>query len=276
MHRKGRYTLILENRSSLQGIFSWSFTRWRLALVIVASFLVSLLIAWTLIVLTPLKRLTPGYTDSDMRRELVEAVIRIDSLQARADLQTEYIDNMRSVLVPQAKPEASDSAGVVLGDFNPDDLLDPSEREQVFISRMNDRERSRGRTPAYASPEGIYFISPAEGALPVKDKERVNALLFRVPQGEFVNAIADGKVVDKYRMQDGYVLLLQHSGGYLTKYSMVASPLVDQGERVDGGEPLASAVIGAGRNLDKVRIEMWHNGNKLNPADYIRVPDIAL
>lgn len=276
MRKQRLYTLTLENRSRLEGLFKWTFTRRKMILVLVLMVVASVLFSGALIALTPLKKMIPGYSDGNTRQEAVEALLRLDSIQTKASLQQQYIDNLRSVFTSERNTSSPDSAGLALADFNPDALLDPSEREQLFISKMNDRERIQGRRPAYNPSPGIFFSSLAEGALPLKGQESDGGVVYRIPQGKFVNAVADGKVVDKYRMQDeGYVLLIQHHEGYLTKYSLVASPLVDKGERVDAGEPIAAPAKYAGRNLERIKVEMWHNGDKLDPSDYIRIPALS-
>lgn len=275
MRRRRIYSLILENRSRLENVVKWDFTLGKMTLAAASLIIMCILLGGILVAVTPLRRLLPGYSGIDGRRETVEALLRLDSLQAKADAQSLYLENLRSVIGSTRSAAAPDSAGMALGDFNPDELLDPSEREQLFIARMNERERAQGRMPSASISENIFFCSPAPGAVMGSDPVQSGAVLFRIPEGSAVESPADGRVVDKYRTQEGYVLVIQHGDGYLSRFSMLQSPLVDAGQKVDTGEPVALLPRGTGRNINTMRMELWHNGIKLNPTDYIRVPALS-
>ena len=82
-----------------------------------------------------------------------------------------------------------------------------------------------------------------------------------------VYAINRGTVVDQYLDGDkGYVVIIQHPDGYLSRYSGISRIYTRTGVAID-----ADSRIGQYRRNDKVplRFELRRDGQALRPLDYI-------
>jgi murein DD-endopeptidase MepM/ murein hydrolase activator NlpD len=89
--------------------------------------------------------------------------------------------------------------------------------------------------------------------------------------GTTVSASADGFVVFAgYTVDDGYMVILSHSGGFLTFYKHNASLLVESNTYVKRGDALGfMGNTGRASYGPHLHFELWKDGSPVNPADYL-------
>jgi len=82
-----------------------------------------------------------------------------------------------------------------------------------------------------------------------------------------VYASASGYVVFAgYTVDEGYVIILNHSDGYLTIYKHCALLLKNERERVEQGELIAqSGNSGLHSSGPHLHFEIWKDGSVINP-----------
>ncbi|MEX1139169.1 MAG: M23 family metallopeptidase [Bacteroidota bacterium] len=131
--------------------------------------------------------------------------------------------------------------------------------------------------PVQASSESqkISFpaILPTEGYLTrgFEPQQRHFGLDIAGKIGTPVNAAADGFVVfSGWTMDEGFVLILSHTGGFLTFYKHNQSLLKDANLFVKRGEPIAllgnSGRMSSGPHL---HFEIWKDGTPVDPSAYL-------
>lgn len=115
------------------------------------------------------------------------------------------------------------------------------------------------------------FSDPTDEGIVVGDTRTAQMLQIIMPAGVGVNAIADGYVVDRvYDPAEGtYALMVQSRRGFLTRYSHLGAPLVDKGDAVLAGQRITMAPERATLRNTSVGIEMWREGTRLIPGDYL-------
>jgi murein DD-endopeptidase MepM/ murein hydrolase activator NlpD len=71
-------------------------------------------------------------------------------------------------------------------------------------------------------------------------------------------------------MESGNTIQVQHSSNMVSVYKHNSTLLKKEGETVKAGEAIA-LVGSSGENSTgpHLHFELWHNGNAVNPADYI-------
>jgi murein DD-endopeptidase MepM/ murein hydrolase activator NlpD len=71
-------------------------------------------------------------------------------------------------------------------------------------------------------------------------------------------------------MESGNIIQVLHSNNMVSVYKHNSSLLKKEGETVKAGEAIA-LVGSSGENSTgpHLHFELWHNGNPVNPADYI-------
>ncbi|MEX2117478.1 MAG: M23 family metallopeptidase [Bacteroidota bacterium] len=169
----------------------------------------------------------------------------------------------------------------------------------IVVTRNARRQSENSRSAEQRRPESSYRIiaRSASYPLPVQttneaiQKISFPAILptegyvtrgFEVQQRHFgldiagkigtpVNAAADGFVVfSGWTVDEGFVLILSHTGGFLTFYKHNQSLLKDANLFVKRGEPIAllgnSGRMSSGPHL---HFEIWKDGTPVDPSSYL-------
>lgn len=266
------YRLTLEDSSRLRELKSVSFSLKR---AVVASVAILLLAAFILLIIFAARRQRSrarGF-DESTESELQQLVLRLDSLQQVVDINEEYLKNIDRVFDISRQPNDSVSAGALLKSMPVDSLLTGSPAERRFVASMGEKEKYNLQVLAPLAAERMIFSDPVEGGIMAGDSDEEFLLRIITPVSNGVNSIADGIVLDTYNAggPGKYTILIQHSNGFVSRYSDVGTPLVDNGSTVYSGQRISAPkssnhVLSAGAT---VGIELWHDGTPLYPADYI-------
>lgn len=98
-----------------------------------------------------------------------------------------------------------------------------------------------------------------------------NGLDLIVAQGEPVLASGSGKVslVEKSSKGDGNVIVINHPGGYQTRYCHLSTMVVKQGENVRAGQKIGTVGTTGTAFAPHLHYEVIFNGVKMDPINYI-------
>jgi len=90
-------------------------------------------------------------------------------------------------------------------------------------------------------------------------------------EGDIVRAIDDGYVIfSDWTYRDGYMIILLHSGGYMSLYKHAQMNLKTKNVFVRQGEVIALVgKTGRTGNEPHLHFELWKNGKPVNPKFYI-------
>ena len=90
-------------------------------------------------------------------------------------------------------------------------------------------------------------------------------------ENEPVRSVADGVVImSSWTLDGGYVVAIQHPGNLISVYKHNSELFKNVGNFVAAGEVVAT--IGNTGELTSgphLHLELWHNGNPVNPEEYI-------
>lgn len=268
-----RYRITIEDESHLTEIASGHFTRPALLVLGFLFLFVCLFISGLLIAFTPLRTLLPGYLKESQRSATEESLLRLDSLIESNTANRAYIDNF--IRVTDIEREPGDSAAVVptsVGQSS-DSLSGATNREQHFVSEMEERERFNLSVLAPLAADGVLFSPVAGDGVFLKGTRQSEQPTILLPSDQGVQCSADGTVISLYHSgPEGYNITVQHNRGFVTYYIGVGTPLVGIGDKVNGGQNIALSPTpdAAGRRCFAVR--MWHNGMALLPYEYLEAP----
>lgn len=242
--------------------------------IIWGSSIVILLMAIGIFILgfTPVKTLLPGYLKASERSTTEEQHLRLDSLLTIYDANELFIENLTQILNPEAFDSVRKPGTEINIALSPDSLLPMSQEEKLFAEMMRDREKYNINVIAPLAAESMIFIPVSEkGIITDSTKNNTEAEII-LTKGSSVGSIADGKVISIERAPDrnrGNSIIIQHRKGFLSRISHLGNIIVKAGDRVAAGETVALIQDGNSAKANTIILEIWHNGNKLKPNDYI-------
>lgn len=268
---KKKYRLSFISDNTFNEIWSIKLSRTKVVIsVIVIVFSVATIIS-TLIVGTPLKTLLPGYLKSDLRKENVTNILRIDSLERNIRDNTLYLNNIKDILTDNISTAPLKSTQL-LSEIPLDSLSLATDREKEFIKRFDEKEKFNLSILTPLAAEGIVFSPPVQGGviLPYPDNYSFyKGINIQTSRSAPVSAIYDGTVIDKYYgVETGLSIIIQHPNGFISKYTGLSAPFVSKGNKVTAGQRIAT-VADTDNKPNVFSFELWHEGLAVNPKEYI-------
>jgi len=267
-----KYRFVVLNEDTFEERFSFKLNRLN-AFVFGGLFSILLIVLTILfIALTPLKEYIQGYSSSDLKREATNLVYKVDSLNRALSVNDLYIENIQQVLKGEIKRVT----------FNKDSVLEqlqiekinfaPSALDSAFREAVEQEDRFSVFEQASKNAD-IVFTTPIKGEITqdYDSKENHFAIDIAVDKDTPVKAVADGTVIFKgFTADTGYVIILEHSQGFISVYKHNASIYKEQGELVKSGEVIASAgSTGSFSTGPHLHFELWNDGYPVNPSNYI-------
>lgn len=230
-----------------------------------------------LISLTSLREFIPGYPSAESRRDIIENAIRLDSLQREITLWRLQLTNIQRVVTGK-EPISIDSV-LSMAQYNDTYSANPQElaksdsllRKQV----MKEEQFNVGqKTNKIEQIEGLHFFPPVKGVITQEYNLAINHPFTDIaaPENSVVSSVLEGSVIGAdYSEQNGYVIQIQHENNLISIYKHNTKLLKKVGDRVSAGTPIAlvgnTGTLSTGVHL---HFELWHNGEPLNPAEYIK------
>lgn len=271
MKRHPKYRIRIENESRIENVADFSVSRPMMWAAGIISLVVMLLIAGALIMFSPLRTLLPGYMKQSERSATEDNILRLDSILGVYENNQKYLDNVLRAFDTGRIPSDSAAISSNIRELSPDSLLPPAPLEQKFVSAMEERERFNISVLAPLAADGIMFSSLGDNALYTTASRNSETGKVVIAQNEAVRCVADGTVLASYYSpsEKGYVVIIQHARGFVTRCSKLGTPMVDTGDAVMSGQILSLAPAPDSRGQRIVEIRMWHNGLPIVPYQYI-------
>jgi murein DD-endopeptidase MepM/ murein hydrolase activator NlpD len=268
-----KYKLSFLNENTLEEVFALRLSR--LSGLLVVAFFVVFLITLTafVIIRTPIRNYLPGYLDSEIRQEMINNILRTDSLERQLQIQSRYLDNVSAIL--RGEIVADDIPKLDSIPNNSNIQLEKSEMVAKFVQNYESEEKYNLNvlTTKSTRPENIAFFKPVRGIVSslFNLQEKHYGIDIASTPKESVLATMKGTVIfTGYDPNAGYVIQIQHSNGFVSIYKHSAALLKKEGEDVKGGE--AIALVGSTGTLSTgahLHFELWYKGKPVNPIEYI-------
>jgi len=267
-----KYRFVVLNEDTFEERFSFKLNRLN-AFVFGGLFSV-LLITLTIlfIVLTPLKEYIQGYSSTELQKEATRLVYKVDSLNRALSVNDLYIKNIQQVLKGEIK-RVTFNKDSVLKQFLLEDIdFAPSAVDSAFREEVEQADRFSVFQQATRNAD-IVFTAPIKGEVTqhYDDKEKHFAIDIAVEMDSPVKAVADGTVIFRgFTADTGYVIIIEHTQGFISVYKHNASIYKEQGDLVKSGEVIASAgSTGTFSTGPHLHFELWNDGYPVNPSNYI-------
>ena len=129
-----RYDVIYTQRGGKDIEHRTSTSQFIISLYILAIIIIIASITVLLLFYSPLKQLMPGYVSPDVRRQIVESSLRLDSLSDAVQRHHLYVMNIQDVLRGEVKMDTVSSIDS-LTVLRSEDLMERTEREREFARK---------------------------------------------------------------------------------------------------------------------------------------------
>ena len=274
--KRSKYKLTFFNESSLEDVWTICFSRF--GAIMTAILLIGLIVVAILSVIvgTPVKNLLPGYLKTEERIEMVDKILRVDSLAAEVQRRDAYIKNLASILTGEIKIDSIGQQADSLLSTTTDTLLPESKLMANYIKQYEQEEKYTLNVFTPTTPiDGKLFYPPLKGKIikAYNPKKGHFGIDIQCPRNTAVSAVLDGTIVSAgYTIDYGYVIYIQHSNNYLSVYKYNSGILKNIGDKVSGGEKIAVTGWEDGKSSKQscvAEFQLWHMGQSLDPEKYI-------
>ena len=251
--------------------------------VILGMALLLIVITSIIIAFTPLREYIPGYTDTNLNREVYQLNLRADSLEKEMRKKDIYFQNLQKIV--SGYDFAADSTLASLNIYEP---LPQSVTDTITLHKSVQDSLLRVEYEAQSQ----YNLFGDDQLPPTKPSSLVKSFFvplngsvitaFNADEGHFgvdiatdgdqiINATLDGTVVfSTWSINNGYCIGIQHEDSYFSVYKHNSTLLKKEGDYVKAGEAIAILGRSGGTEaFEHLHFELWHNGVPLNPEEYM-------
>lgn len=270
MKKRSRYKITIEDESRLENLAEYTATPIKWTLTGIAVALLLMVCGAAVAFLTPVRTLLPGYLKESERTASEIQLLRLDSLRNAYETNAAFLDNIMNVLSPSGY--SADTAAMKMTDpLTLDSLLPTSREEQRFVALMREREKYNVSVLAPLAAESLMFTPVSDESVFSEDSRESLRGEVILAKGSTVATVADGIViaVSQTIRDGGSTVIIQHPKGFLSRISRLGTVLVEPGDAVTGGQVIALCNHGNARDGERITIEMWRNGDRLVPYEYI-------
>lgn len=271
---KFKYKVTIFNENTLEEIVGIHVSKLNGISVLLSTLTILFFFAALVIAFTPLRNYLPGYMNSEVRAQVVDNALRVDSLQKLVDRQNLYIMNIQDIFRGEVKTDTVQSIDS-LTLLREDSLMERTQRETEFRRQYEETEKYNLTTlTQQQQTQGLIFYRPIRGMIsrPFKTEEHHLGTDIAASPGESVLATLDGTVIlSSYTAETGYLIMVQHNQGFISVYKHCGSLLKKEGETVKGGEAIALVGNTSGKDDDgpHLHFELWMHGRALDAEKYV-------
>ncbi|MBL6658256.1 MAG: M23 family metallopeptidase [Flavobacteriales bacterium] len=270
-----KYRFVILNSETFEERLSFNMSRLNVFLLTCVS--ITLLIGGTTLIIafSPLREYIPGYTSTNIRRQMVSLNQLSDSLKSELDSRGRYLQNIRNIIegvpvdtstfyIPEKISVQNDGAvGRVYEDSLLRERIESEDRFNFFSSENTEN----------LSVEKLLFFKPVDGLVTQSfnaDEEHYGVDVVS-KENELIKSTLSGIVVfSSWTSETGNVIAIQHANNFVSVYKHNSALLKQQGEMVEVGESIA--IIGNSGKWSSgphLHFELWHNNQAVNPENYI-------
>ncbi|HAF29620.1 MAG TPA: peptidase M23 [Bacteroidales bacterium] len=272
---KNKYRLSIYNDDTFEEVWFLRLSRLNVFSLVGTSLLLFTIAIIVLIAFTPIREFIPGYPDGNMRRNIINNVYKLDSLEYELEIRDRYFESINTIIrggIPVSYENSQDSAvryeEITFAKSEHDSLLRQQiEEEELF--NLSILTNTSNKTDF----SSIHFYPPVRGLVTnsFNPNENHYGTDIVTASNKVVVATLDGTVtIANWTLETGYVIQIQHDNNLMSIYKHNSEILKKVGNYVTAGE--AIAIIGNSGELTSgphLHFELWHTGTPIDPEDYI-------
>lgn len=272
-----KYRLVLMNDQTFQEERSFRLHPSSVGLLVLVVVTAISSIVILLMVTTPMGRLVPETSNQNIRAEITNMYLHVDSLEKALKERDEFIVMFSNLVHEKFDYE--------------DDLEDPNLKQSTSTVPVPEKSDELKELMASIDSEAelgnlientlsasnninaMIFVAPIKGMVsdtfaPTRSHYGTDVV---APKGSLIKATQKGTViVATWSADTGHMLAIQHDNNIVSFYKHNASLLKKTGDIVQAGEGIA--IIGNTGEMTEgphLHFELWFNGQAVNPERYI-------
>ena len=270
-----KYRFVILNSENFEERLSFNMSRLNVFLLTCVT--VTLLIGGTALVIafSPLREYIPGYTSTDIRRQMVTLNQLSDSLNTELINRERYLQNIKNII--EGRNIDTSQVEIVPPNSTLEDInFEKTPEDSLLREQVEAEEKFNffGYTNVdNQSIEKLLFFLPVKGLVTesfnIEDEHYGVDVVTK--ENELIKSTLNGVVVmSSWTSETGHVIAIQHENNLLSVYKHNSVLLKDQGEKVEAGE--AIAIIGNSGKWSSgphLHFELWYNNKPVDPEQYI-------
>lgn len=231
-----------------------------------------------LVAYTPVLDVFPDYRTAAEKQhdELVQNIMRIDSLERRMSDMLTYNENIAMILegrTPVVRTPLSEGDTTKLDKR----LVPPSQFDSLLRAEMEgegDYSLARTLRSREQGDGKLFFAAPVEGIITrhfSRDENYLGVGVQAAPNAP-VTSIDDGTVVDVVMGGErGALVTVQHFNGFISIYRNLSQVLVSKGQVLKSRQVIGYNAMADSSKKDNplVEMEIWSEGKAVDPEIYI-------
>lgn len=275
-HKTSNFRLAIIDDQSHKQLVTLHFSRTTLFITIVSILITFGAIIFSIIAYTPVRTFIPGYPDARSKKAAIQNAITIDSLETVIYKWGLYSENLKKVMegMDPARIDSMVNASMPSTSTNAD-MAEIMRRDSLLREKVKEEEQfgiSAERQKRKLPIEGMHFFCPLKGVISQGYNPVSHPYIdITAPAGSVVKAVLDGTVIYSGWSEDyGHTIQIQHEEDIVSIYKHNEKLLKKIGDKVTAGSPIA--LVGNSGNLTTgthLHLELWHQGNAVDPAKYI-------
>lgn len=260
-----KYKIYVLNENTLETKFSFKLSFLGLTTIICLILTLFLILTFFIEFKTPIIALLPEYRDAELRENITQNVLTIDSLSNELIESENYLNSIKLALLGEVSADSISFS----------DSIDQEQLEISFEKAMRERnfceeyekEDLLFQENEHFEKHKISFIKPALHITEYITTSNSNIIgtHITIPPNENIMAIGNGTIIYA-ELQDGYTIHIQHHNNCISIYKHVNSFTKKIGDMVLSGDII-------GRNskneTDFFSLQIWENGQTINPEKSI-------
>lgn len=245
---------------------------------VMAAVLLLFVVVLVLVAYTPVLDVFPGYRTAAEKQydDLVQNIMRIDSLERRMSDMLTYNENIAMILegrTPVVRTPLNDGDTTKLDKT----LVPPSLFDSLLRAEMEgegDYSLARTLRRREQGDGKLFFAAPVEGIITrhfSRDDNYIGVGIQAAPNAP-VTSIDDGTVVNVVAGDErGTIVTVQHFNGFVSIYRNLSQVLVVKGQVLKSRQVIGyNALSEEGKKTNPmVEMEIWNEGKAVDPEIYI-------
>jgi len=270
-----KYRFVILNSETFEERLSFTMSRLNVFLFVCVS--LTILIGGTTLIIafSPLREYIPGYTSTNIRRQMVSLNHLSDSLKTELNSRERYLRNIRNIIEGSPVDTTTFYAPENIS-IHSDGSVQKIHEDSMLRERIESEDRFNffsSDNAAGSSVEKLLFFKPVTGLVTQSfnaDEEHYGVDVVS-KENELIKSVLGGIVVfSSWTSETGNVIAIQHANNFISIYKHNSALLKQQGESVAVGESIA--IIGNSGKWSSgphLHFELWHNNKAVNPENYI-------